>query len=112
MFLLWRNHHRTVTVTRELADSAVILAEELNLLIDGAPDYAIYMLDPDGNVTIWNEVPQRLKGSTAQEMVGKTADLFYPDDTVTAGKPEPLGAVAFRARRERPADTTRTTRTE
>src|SRR3546814_18912902 len=64
MFLLWRNHHRTVTVTRELADSAVILAEELNLLIDGAQDYAIYMLAPDGNVPIWKEGAQRLKGWT------------------------------------------------
>src|SRR3546814_16420181 len=79
--------HRTVTVTRELADSAVILAEELNLLIDGAQDYAIYMLDPDGNVTIWNEGAQRLKGWTAAEMVGKPADLFYPDAAVAAGKP-------------------------
>src|SRR3546814_19653419 len=65
MFLLWRNHHRTVTVTRELADSAVILAEELNLLIDGAQDYAISMLDPDGHVTIWNE------GRSEARRVGK-----------------------------------------
>src|SRR3546814_2209275 len=94
MFLLWRNHHRTITVTRELADSAVILAEELNLLIDGAQDYAIYMLDPDGNVTIWNEGAQRLKGWTAAEMVGKPADLFYPDDAVAAGKPATIRAEA------------------
>src|SRR3546814_17565712 len=85
-FLLWRNHHRTVTVTRELADSAVILAEELNLLIDGAQDYDIYMLDPDGNVTIWNEGAQRQKGWTAAEMVGKTDALFYPDEDVAPGK--------------------------
>lgn len=94
MFLLWRNHHRTVAVTRELADSAVILAEELNLLIDGAQDYAIYMLDPDGNVTIWNEGAQRLKGWTAAEMIGKSADLFYPDDAIAAGKPAWIRAEA------------------
>src|SRR3546814_19829074 len=81
----WRNHHRTVTGTRELADSEVILAEELNLLIDGAQDYAIYMLDQDGNVTIWNEGAQRLKGWTAAEMVGKPAHRFYPDADVAAG---------------------------
>src|SRR3546814_14615024 len=86
--------HRTVTVTRELADSAVILAEELNLLIDGAQDYAIYMLDPDGNVTIWNEGAQRLKGWTAAEMIGNPADLFYPDDAVAAGKPAAIRAEA------------------
>jgi len=87
MFLLWRNHHRTVAVTRELA-------EELNLLIDGAQDYAIYMLDPDGKVTIWNEGAQRLKGWTAAEVIGKSADLFYPDDAIAAGEPASIRAEA------------------
>ncbi|MBS88199.1 PAS domain-containing sensor histidine kinase [Sphingobium sp. GW456-12-10-14-TSB1] len=87
MLLLWRNYHRTVTVARNLADSTVVLAEELSLLIDGAQDYAIYMLDPNGNVTIWNEGAERLKGWTAAEMIGKPADLFYPADAVAAGKP-------------------------
>ena len=87
MLLLWRNHHRTVSAARELADSTVVLAEELNLLIDGAEDYAIYMLDPEGNVTIWNQGAERLKGWTAAEMVGKPTHLFYPSDAVVAGKP-------------------------
>lgn len=87
MLILWRNYHRAVAIARELTDSAVLLAEELNLLIDGAQDYAIYMLDPDGNVTIWNEGAQRLKGWTAAEMIGKPAALFYPADAVAAGKP-------------------------
>src|SRR3546814_11707482 len=52
------------------------------------------MLDPDGNVTIWNEGAQRLKGWTAAEMVGKPADLFYPDDPVAAGKPATIRAEA------------------
>ena len=34
-------------------------AQELALLIDAASDYAIYMLDPAGHVTIWN------RGSTS-----------------------------------------------
>lgn len=87
MVFLWRNHHRTVSVARELADSTVVLAEELNLLIDGAEDYAIYMLDPHGNVTIWNQGAERLKGWSAAEMVGKPTELFYPSDAVAAGKP-------------------------
>src|SRR3546814_9711796 len=52
------------------------------------------MLDPDGNVTIGNEGAQRLKGWTAAEMVGKPADLFYPDDAVAAGKPATIRAEA------------------
>lgn len=63
------------------------VAEELNLLIDGAHGYAIYMLDPTGHVTIWNKGAERLKGWTEQEVLGKHSSIFYPADQVEAGKP-------------------------
>lgn len=64
------------------------IADELNLLIDGAQGYAIYMLDPKGLVTIWNEGAERLKGWREQEAVGQHCSIFYPADAVQAGKPE------------------------
>src|SRR3546814_9500031 len=62
-------------------------AEELNLLIDGAEGYAIYMLDPEGRVTIWNEGAERLQGWTEAEIVGEHCSIFYPVDAMEAGKP-------------------------
>jgi two-component system sensor kinase FixL len=62
-------------------------AEELGLLIDGAQGYAIYMLDPEGLVTIWNEGAERLKGWSEDEIVGVHCAIFYPADAVDAGKP-------------------------
>src|SRR3546814_11359366 len=64
-----------------------IVADELNLLIDGALGYAIYMLDPNGKVTIWNEGARRLKGWPEAEVIGKDAALFYPAEAVAQGKP-------------------------
>ncbi|WP_454888618.1 PAS domain-containing sensor histidine kinase [Sphingobium indicum] len=64
------------------------IADELNLLIDGAQGYAIYMLDPEGRVTIWNDGAERLKGWREQEVVGQYCSIFYPADAVQAGKPE------------------------
>lgn len=64
-----------------------VVAEELNLLIDGAQDYAIYMLDPEGRVTIWNQGAERLIGWTEREMVGQSASLFYPTDAIDTGRP-------------------------
>lgn len=61
--------------------------EELNLLIDGAEGVALYMLDIDGNVTIWNRGAQRLKGWSEDEVVGRHCSLFYPADAVAEGKP-------------------------
>lgn len=67
---------------------ATRIAEELNLLIDGAHGHAIYMLDPVGNVTIWNDGAQRLMGWTEAEVLGRHWSLFNPQDAVSAGKPE------------------------
>lgn len=63
-------------------------AEELGLLIDGATNYAIYMLDPAGHVTIWNRGAQRIKGWSETEIVGRSAALFYPPQDLKSGKPQ------------------------
>jgi two-component system sensor kinase FixL len=76
---------------------ALAVAEELNLLIDGAEGHAIYMLDPLGFVTIWNQGAERLKGWSEAEALGQHTSVFYPADARTAGKPE---ADLDRARKE------------
>ena len=70
------------------SSSAVGLSEELSLLIDAAYDYAIYMVDPAGNVTLWNKGAERLKGWSEAEVLGKHSSLFYPPDQIEIGKPE------------------------
>ena len=62
-------------------------ADELGLLIDGATNYAIYMLDPKGRVTIWNRGAERIKGWRENEIVGRHFSTFYPPEEVAAGKP-------------------------
>ncbi|WP_293883824.1 PAS domain S-box protein [Sphingomonas sp.] len=65
----------------------VVLADELGLLIDGATNYAIYMLDPQGRVTLWNRGAERIKGWSEAEIVGRDFAIFYPPDDIAAGKP-------------------------
>ncbi|PLR28625.1 PAS domain-containing sensor histidine kinase [Caulobacter zeae] len=69
------------------AQKAAAAAEQLNLLIDGAAEYAIYMLDPEGRVLIWNAGAERLKGWREDEVVGQDAAIFYPPDARRDGKP-------------------------
>ncbi|UIL53087.1 MULTISPECIES: bifunctional diguanylate cyclase/phosphodiesterase [Pantoea] len=47
------------------------------LLVEGVTDYAIYMLDHDGNVVNWNAGAQRTKGYVAEEIVGQHFSRFY-----------------------------------
>jgi two-component system sensor kinase FixL len=71
---------------RKAAETAII-AQELNLLIDGAQGYAIYLLDAEGKVSIWNHGAHRLIGWPAGEVIGQDSAVFYPADAIAAGKP-------------------------
>jgi diguanylate cyclase (GGDEF)-like protein/PAS domain S-box-containing protein len=55
-------------------------------LVDGIPDFAIYMLDPDGRVLSWNAGAERLMGYTADEIIGHTLDRLHRPEDVDAGK--------------------------
>jgi PAS domain S-box-containing protein len=51
-------------------------------------DYAIFMLDTKGNVTSWNAGAQRIKGYSADEIIGQHFSRFYTAGDVAIGKPE------------------------
>jgi PAS domain S-box-containing protein len=57
------------------------------LMVDSVRDYAIFMLDPDGHVASWNKGAQRIKGYTADEIIGRHFSTFYPPEDIAAGKP-------------------------
>jgi len=69
-------------------DQAAQIAQELGLLIDGAVNHAIYMLDPQGRVTLWNTGAERIKGWREEDVLGRHCALFYTADDVAAGKPD------------------------
>jgi PAS domain S-box-containing protein len=52
----------------------------LELLIEGIHDYAIYMLNPSGNISSWNSGAERIKGYRAAEVIGRHFSLFYTDE--------------------------------
>jgi len=61
--------------------------ERFRLLVDGVADYAIYMLDPAGKVVSWNQGAERLKGYTAEEILGQDVSVFFSAKDVVEGKP-------------------------
>src|SRR6184192_2041838 len=63
-------------------------AEQFHILVDSVEEYAIYMLDPNGNVVTWNRGAQKIKGYTAQEIVGKNFACFYTAEDVAGGNPQ------------------------
>jgi len=80
---------------RKNAEKALRKSEErFRLLIDGARDYAIFMLDPEGRVATWNPGAERIKGYTAQEIIGQHFSRFYIQEDIERGRPEYGLAVA------------------
>ena len=71
---------------RKQAERALQDSEQnYRLLLRGARDYAIYMLDVQGRVRSWNDGAQRLKGYQADEIIGRHFRIFLPEE-VRAGE--------------------------
>src|SRR5215203_241119 len=62
--------------------------ERFRLMVEGVKDYAIFMLDPGGRVTTWNDGAERIEGYSEEEIVGQHVSSFYPDEDVERGLPE------------------------
>jgi PAS domain S-box-containing protein len=58
------------------------------LLISSVRDYGIFVLDPSGHVATWNDGAERIKGYSADEIIGRHFSAFYPEDDLAVGKPD------------------------
>jgi PAS domain S-box-containing protein len=80
-------------VSRDLTDRrAAELAlreseERFRLLVENIVDYAIFMLNPQGYIASWNSGAQRIKGYSADEIIGQHFSVFYRPESVATGWP-------------------------
>jgi PAS domain S-box-containing protein len=69
------------------------------LLVQGVTDYAIYLLDLNGIVSNWNTGAEKIKGYSADEIVGQHFSVFYPPEDREAGLPAAALEAARRDKR-------------
>lgn len=62
--------------------------EMFRRLVAAVGEYAIFMLDVDGRVVTWNSGARRIKGYTAEEVLGSHFRVFYPPEEQDSGHPE------------------------
>ena len=71
------------------------------LLVDAVQDYAIFLLSTEGRVLTWNRGAERIKGYSADEIIGQHFSVFYTPEEREAGRPMSLlGLAAERGRFE------------
>jgi len=62
--------------------------EIFRLLVESVKDYAIFLLEPNGNVATWNQGAERIKGYKANEIIGRHFSQFYPNEARESRWPE------------------------
>lgn len=77
-----------VTERRRALEQLRASEERFRLLVEGALDYAIFMLDRDGHVSTWNAGAERMKGYRAEEIIGRHFRTFYPPEKQEIRHPE------------------------
>ncbi len=57
------------------------------LLIRELADYAVFMLDPEGRITSWNEGVRRILGFEREEFIGQPGEILFTPEDRQAGAP-------------------------
>jgi len=57
------------------------------MLVQGVREYAIHMLDPEGNVSSWNSGAEYIEGYREEEIIGQHFSRFYTPEDQQSGLP-------------------------
>ncbi|MBW3624249.1 MAG: PAS domain S-box protein [Armatimonadetes bacterium] len=74
---------------RRIAEEALRQSEErFRLMVEGAQDYAMFMLDPQNRVIFWSKGAERIFGWTEAEMLGRSGEIIFTPEDRERGEPE------------------------
>jgi PAS domain S-box-containing protein len=88
--------------TADSTEQGDVHAARFRTILQNIPDYAIFMIDPQGFVVEWSDGAQRVKGYTPKEAIGLHLSVFYtPTDRAHGTVERELNQAAMEGRTER-----------
>ena len=75
-------------VNERLKQEAVRKSEErFRLVIESLQDYAVFMMNPKGRISLWNAAAERIRGWNEQEVIGQSFEILYTREEREHGLP-------------------------
>jgi PAS domain S-box-containing protein len=86
--------------SRKRVELALREAEEnLRLMVESIKDFAIFTIDPAGNIVTWNSGAEQLFGYSEANIIGRSiAELFVPEDRAAGVPEQEIAAAAAKGR--------------
>jgi PAS domain S-box-containing protein len=91
-----------VSVAQDITDDErrrqeLLEAKRFESLVTAVTEYAVFMLDTEGEIVTWNEGAADIGGYSEREALGEHVSLLYTPEDVAEGLPEHLLAQALEA---------------
>ncbi|HEV2095018.1 MAG TPA: PAS domain S-box protein, partial [Chthoniobacterales bacterium] len=71
---------RDITGERDRGEALRESEERFRVLVEGARDYAMFLLDPSNEITYWSKGAERVFGWSAEEAVGQSGELVFTSE--------------------------------
>jgi len=79
---------RDITELKKMQEKLRKAQKEFQLLVSSLKDYAIFMLDVNGNIITWNNGAEKILGYREEEIIGKNIEIFYSPEEAGKDAPE------------------------
>ncbi|MEO6870600.1 MAG: PAS domain S-box protein [Chthoniobacterales bacterium] len=84
-----------LTEDQKKTEALRVSEERFRLLVEGARDYAMFVIGLDNRISYWSGGAERIFGWTAEEAIGQSGELIFTPEDVAGGREEKEREIAL-----------------